>query len=60
MSLLEQVLAARERRPPCKECKHLLWIDKKTPFCKKEDKFILPEFPPTKCELRESEVAVNE
>jgi len=57
MSLLEQVLEARKqakmREPPCNDCKQLFWIDDKTPFCKEKDKFILPEFPPTKCELRE-------
>jgi hypothetical protein len=51
MSLLEQVLKAREeaeQKPPCQKCKHLFWIDKETPFCKKVDKFILPELPPNK------------
>lgn len=58
MSLLEEVLKAREEaegKPPCHKCKHLFWIDKETPFCKKTDKFILPELPPNKCELREVE-----
>jgi hypothetical protein len=58
MTLLEQVLEARKRaegKPPCKTCIHLLWIDESTPFCKIKDKFILPDFPPNKCELRESE-----
>ena len=56
MSLLEEVLKAREEaegKPPCQKCKHLFWIDKETPFCKKVDKFILPELPPNKCELKE-------
>jgi len=56
MSLLEEVLKAREEaegKPPCQKCKHLFWIDKETPFCKKVDKFILPEYPPQKCELKE-------
>jgi transposase-like protein len=56
MSLLEEVLKARkeaEQKPPCQKCKYLFWIDKETPFCKEKDKFILPEFPPNKCELRE-------
>jgi hypothetical protein len=60
MSLLERVLAAQERaeknKPPCEGCKHLLWLKTGTPFCKIKDKFILPDFPPTKCDLRESEV----
>ena len=41
MSLLEEVLRAREEaegKPPCRKCKHLFWIDKETPFCKKVDR----------------------
>jgi hypothetical protein len=56
MTLLEKVLEARERSkntPLCKNCKHLFWIDKETPFCKIKDKFLLPEYPPIKCELKE-------
>jgi len=56
MSLLEEVLKARkeaEQKPPCQKCKHLFWIDKETPFCKIKDKFLLPEYPPNKCELKE-------
>ncbi len=56
MTLLEKVLEARERSkntPLCKNCKHLFWIDKETPFCKIKDKFLLPEYPPKKCELKE-------
>jgi len=60
MSLLERVLEARKQaernKPSCEGCKHLLWLDEKTPFCKEIDKFILPDFPPRGCELRESEV----
>jgi hypothetical protein len=59
MSLLEQVLEARARaeknRPPCIGCEHLLWIDEKTPFCREIDKFILPDFPPTKCEAKKGD-----
>jgi hypothetical protein len=60
MSLLEKVLKAQEeaekRKPPCEECKHLLWLKSGTLFCREKDKFILPEFTPTKCELKEVEV----
>jgi hypothetical protein len=61
MSLLEKVLQARKQaeinKPSCEGCKHLIWLDYKTPFCKEKDKFILPDFPPIKCELREGEVS---
>ena len=60
MSLLEKVLEAKKQaeknKLPCEGCRHLLWLDEGIPFCKEKDKFILPDFPPTKCELRESEV----
>ena len=55
---LEEVLKARkeaEQKPPCQKCNYLFWIDKETPFCKRVDKFILPELPPNKCELKEGE-----
>jgi hypothetical protein len=52
MSLLEKVLKARESMP-CQSCQQLLWLDEETPFCKTKDKFILPEYPPKKCELKE-------
>ena len=55
MTLFEKVMEARKRSkntPLCKNCKYLFWIDKETPFCKTKDKFLLPEYPPNKCELR--------
>lgn len=58
MALFEKVMEARKRSentPLCKNCKYLFWIDRETPFCKKVDKFILPELPPNKCELKEVE-----
>ena len=58
MTLFEKVMEARKRSkntPLCKNCKYLFWVDKETPFCKKVDKFILPELPPNKCELKEVE-----
>ena len=58
MTLFEKVMEARKRSentPLCKNCKYLFWIDRETPFCKKVDKFILPELPPNKCELKEVE-----
>jgi|LSQX01.1.fsa_nt_gb hypothetical protein len=57
MSLFEQILAAEEQKernqPACIGCMHLYYFKSGTPFCKKKDKFILPDYPPTKCELRE-------
>jgi len=59
MSLFEEALEAERRaeenKLPCPDCKHLYFFKSGAPFCKKKDKFILPDFPPTKCELREVE-----
>jgi hypothetical protein len=60
MSLLERVLKAQEEadknKLPCEDCKHLLWLKHGAAFCKIKDKFLHTDFPPTKCNLRESEV----
>lgn len=56
MSLYEQAVKAYEQKkqnePPCNSCIGLTQIGAAF-FCKIKDKFLLPNFPPTKCEKQE-------
>lgn len=48
MSLFEEIQNMR-KISNCNLCEHIHWFDA-APFCKKKDKFLLPDFPPYKCE----------
>lgn len=54
MSLLDRILISQDK-PPCLQCKHLIWQRPELPFCKTKDKIILPDYPPTVCDKREVE-----
>lgn len=54
MTLLEKILKADNNKIPCIDCEYLIYPKKDLPFCKIKDKCILPDFPPTKCELRKA------
>lgn len=42
-----------EKANPCCGCKHFFNPKDGVLICKKDDKFILPEFPPLRCEDKE-------
>jgi hypothetical protein len=52
MSLLNEILQAKDNEP-CNGCKYFIFPKKDLPFCQIKDKILLPDFLPTKCELRE-------
>lgn len=58
MSLYEQAMKAYEQKmeheTPCNSCTGLTQIGDAF-FCKIKDRFLLPSFPPNKCDLKESE-----
>jgi len=56
MSLYERAMKAyewnKEHETPCNNCTGLTQIGTAY-FCKIKDKFLLPSFPPNKCEQKE-------
>jgi hypothetical protein len=53
MSLLDKINQATNSEPPCNDCEYLIYPKKNLPFCKIKDKIILPDYPPTRCEMKE-------